>query len=77
MSTDNVFELIARACRPANVGELRPRPVERTYHAILVRDDVSIGELCHALRFSGIVVSTDKGSGQVVIHRSPTPHDAA
>lgn len=71
MSTDNVFELIARACRPANVVELRPKPNERTYHAILVRDDVSIGELAHALRFSDIVISTDPLSGQTTIHRSP------
>ncbi len=76
MSTDNVFELIARACRPANVVELRPKPNERTYHAILVRDDVSMGELAHALRFSGIVLTTHPESGTQVIHKH-TPPDAA
>lgn len=73
-----IFDLIARACRPANVVTLPPRkPVERTYHAILVRDDVSIGDLAHALRFSGIVLTTHAESGAQIIHRTPPPIDAA
>lgn len=48
------------------------------YSAVLIRDDVSIGELMHALRFTGIAVTTDPLSGQTLIHRSPTPpRDAA
>jgi hypothetical protein len=47
------------------------------YHAVLIRDDVTLGELAHALRFTGIVVSTDPASGQTVVHRNPPPHNAA
>jgi hypothetical protein len=62
----------------------RPRPAParggehpHVYTAVLIRDDVSVGEMMHALRFSGIVITTDPLSGQVVIHRSPTPRPAA
>lgn len=73
MSTDNVFEFVARACRPANQVETTPH----VYTAVLLRDDVSLGDLANALRFSGIVLSTDRLSGQTLIHRSPSPKDAA
>lgn len=53
---------------------VRPSPV---YTAILIRDDVSLGDLMHALRFSGIVVSTDPDSGQTYIHRPNPPQTAA
>lgn len=67
----------------ADIHEFRPRPRRapgerpHVYSAVLIRDDVSVGELMHALRFSGIVVTTDPLSGQTLIHRSPTPKDAA
>lgn len=71
MSTD-IFNTVADACKPSNVVTLPPRkPAEHTYRAVLIRDDVTIGELAHALRFSGIVISTDPLSGQTTIHRSP------
>ena len=47
------------------------------YTAVLLRDDVSVGDLAHALRFSGIVITTDPLSGQTLIHRAPTPKGAA
>jgi hypothetical protein len=47
------------------------------YTAVLLRDDVSLGELAHALRFSGIVLTTDPMSGQTLLHRAPAPGDAA
>lgn len=72
MSTDsNVFDLLARVCAPANARLPRPEPETHVYSAVLIRDDVSLGELVRALRFSGIVISTDPASGQTVIHRSP------
>lgn len=75
MSTDNnVFDLLAHALKPSGVRLPRPvrvEPAVRTYSAILVRDDVTIGELMHALRFSDIVVTTDPASGQTIIRRSP------
>ncbi len=77
MSAD-IFDLVARACAPRGV-KLPPKPTEHqhVYHAILIRDDVSIGDLMTALRFSGIVVSTHPESGQTYIHRAPTPNNAA
>lgn len=80
ITTTDLLNVIARACRPANVVELprrKPEPSERTYHAILVRDDVSMGELAHALRFSGIVLTTHAASGAQIIHRPTPPKDAA
>jgi hypothetical protein len=47
------------------------------YSAVLIRDDVTLGELMAALRFTGIVVSTHPESGQTYIHRAPTPNNAA
>jgi hypothetical protein len=83
MSAD-IINLLGRACKPAKLAEfpVTPRTVRHrehahVYHAILVRDDVSVGELAHALRFSGIVVSTDPASGQTVVHRNPPPKGAA
>lgn len=46
------------------------------YQCVLLRDDVSIGELVRALRFSGIVLTTDAATGQQIIHKH-TPPDAA
>ncbi len=71
MSAD-IFEFVARACRP-----MPRREHPHTYHAVLLRDDVTVGELAYALRASGIVITTDPASGQTCIHRSPTPKDAA
>jgi hypothetical protein len=47
------------------------------YTAVLLRDDVSVGELVQALKFTGIVVSTHAESGATVIHRPPAPKPAA
>jgi hypothetical protein len=46
------------------------------YQCVLLRDDVSIGELVRALRFSGIVLTTHAESGAQIIHKH-TPPDAA
>jgi hypothetical protein len=59
---------------------LRDHGVKTTSHVytvLLLRDDVSLGDLAHALRFSGIVLTTDSENGQTILHRSPPPHDAA
>lgn len=67
----------------ANVTTLHPRRryaddgSGHVYHAILLRDDVTISDLMHALRFSGIVLTTDRATGQAVIHRPPMPNGAA
>ena len=64
----------------ADIKNFPPRPVrtdERVFTCLLMRDDVTLGELMHALRFTGIAVSTHPDSGQVYIHRAPAPNNAA
>ena len=47
-----------------------PKP-EPVYQILLLGPDVTIGELLHALRGSGLVVSTEPVTGTQVIHREP------
>ena len=47
------------------------------YQCVLLRDDVSIGDLVNALRHSWIVLTTDAATGQQIIHRAPPPNDSA
>ena len=49
----------------------------KLYHCMLRDGEVTLGELTHALRSSSICVSTDPVTGNQVIHKRPTPPDAA
>jgi hypothetical protein len=71
MST-NIIDLTSRLRRPLRV---RCSGIQ-VYHCVLISDEVSFGELVHALRGSDIVLSTDEFGNQV-IHRKPTSPEAA
>lgn len=58
----------SRASRP-------PRPP--VYSVLLLAPDVSIGELLCALRFSGLDLTTDRATGNQILHRRPGPKGAA
>ena len=61
---------------PSPPALLLPEPWY-AYETVMLAPEVSVGQLLHALRFSGIVISTHPESGQTYIHRSPTPPNAA
>lgn len=47
------------------------------YHCVLIPDAIKFAELARALRHSDLCLSTDAASGCQVIHRKPTPPEAA
>lgn len=60
------------AARQRHVAKQREAPPEpRAYQHMLLAPEVTIGELLHALRGSGLVVSTEPVTGTQVIHREP------
>lgn len=59
--------------RASRARQSRP-PV---YSVLLLAPDVSIGELLCALRYSGLDLTTDRATGNQILHRRPGPKPAA
>ncbi len=67
--------LFFRARRRSAIQRRSPRPP--VYSVLLLAPDVSIGELLCALRFSGLDLTTDRATGNQILHRRPGPKPAA
>ncbi len=61
---------------PRLLAHIRVRE-ETGWQCVLLRDDVSIGQLMHALRLTDLCLSNDPTTGVATIHRKPVPDGAA